>query len=390
MVTVEVQTEGGGLQRRRVTLEVGALPAHAVGTFETRLARDAGLGEGLGGEVKLVTTAGGAATGTLRVAGRTHAWRGEVRHDTEGQPEVVAEVRRGGPPAVTLRLALRPDQRVEGTAQAAGSGMGAMVRGWRVVWQRGGGGDVPEDMAGRKNVLFELEPEWMGDATTPQGTGFAVVTITPAGRVQWSGRLGEGTVLSRTGWLGPAGEAGFWLPAHGGQGSVLAEAVNDGQGGLAGQADWVKRGAANARDRVYRAGFGVDPRGPVRMRLTGERWQRPMGGQALIDLLGVPEGADNLALEFAGVVPDGAGGRVTLSRRNVIEPVEGTTASVSEGTGRVRGSFFRNGRRTAFEGLLLPGEVRAGGFFLAPGVVETGETGPVDGLWSGRMDLRAP
>jgi hypothetical protein len=240
------------------------------------------------------------------------------------------------------------------------------------------------------NTLFDLKPEWGDDQNVPQGAGYAALNVTAGGRATWAGRLAEGSVLVRSGWLGPNGESGFWRSLHGGKGSILEAGVSAADGTYLGAADWVKQGPASAWDRSYPAGFGADHRGPVGMVVAGEVWQKPGTGQALLDVLTLPEEADNLRLGFqGGVLEDAAAprsdGTLTLTRQNrVVLPAPGSPANpsrlivrVSPGTGRVTGEFtlidvslMQGGvpikRRVLFDGLLLPKRVLAAGFFTAP------------------------
>ena len=389
LVKVDVALPGGGTEQRTLTLIVSPLPASAVGTFELRLARAPGLGGGLGGEVRLTVTPGGSASGTLSLAGRTHPWRGLVYHDTGKNPEALCHLARRGESDVFLRIELRPDHSAVGHITPVPGGTPVPLTGWRRVWAAKKA-EVPAALSGQMNVLFDLKPAWGDDPAVPQGAGYAILRVAPDGRATWAGRLPDGAVLQRAGWLGPNGESGLWRPLYSGKGSFLAAGVSAPDGTLTGQADWVKQGPASSRDRVYPAGFGLDARGPVGMTAAGERWQRPAAGQALLDLLPVPEVEENLRVGFdAGVVEDTQAARpdgpLTLTRQNRVQvPAPGTPANpsrlivrVAPASGRITGEFTLLDtppagqgktvrRRVLFDGLLLPRRMLAAGYFTAP------------------------
>jgi hypothetical protein len=392
-VKVEVQGPDGQIEKRTITLTVSPLPASALGTFELRLARAAGLGNGLAGELRLVVTASGAVSGSLALVGKTHAWRGWVFQDAGGNPEVVATVLRRGDSSVSLRIELRPDHTAVGLATLEPGGEAVSLAGWRRVWEVKTM-PVPPAWQGRMNTLFDLKPEWGDDLSVPQGAGYAALNVTLGGRVTWAGRLAEGSVLVRSGWLGPNGESGFWRPLHGGRGSMLETGVSATDGTYLGSADWVKQGPGSSRDRAYPAGFGGDQRGPVGLVVAGEVWRKPGTGQALLDVLPLPEAVENLRLGFqSGVLEDTAASRpdgaLTLTRQNrVLLPAPGSPANpsrlivrVAPATGRVTGEFtLMDGplvpggrpvkRRVLFDGLLLPRRVLAAGFFTAPKLLD--------------------
>jgi hypothetical protein len=389
LVKMDVLGSNGVVEKRVVTLTVSALPASAVGTFEMRLARDSALGGGLGGEVRMVTTSSGSVTGTLRLAGKTHSWRGLVGHATGFDPEVVATVARGGEEPVYLRVGMAGNHLAAGQARPGMAGQAVGVQGWRRVW-RVREAEVPAGMVGRMNVLLDLKTNWRNDAGVPQGAGYLAMTVARDGRVSWAGRMAEGSSVVRSGWLGPNGQSGLWCPLHGVQGSIMGGGSSILNGSYSGDGDWVKKGPSSVSDRTYSAGFGLDGRGPVGLAMTGELWQKPVTGQALLDVLALAEVVENLLVGFeAGVQADTAVPTAdlgaTLTRQNrVVVPVPGAVGNpnrvlvqVSATTGRITGEFTLTDpppsgigaavkRRVLFNGLMLPKSLEAGGYFTAP------------------------
>lgn len=131
-------------------------------------------------------------------------------------------------------------------------------------------------------------------------------------------------------------------------------------------------------------------RGPVGLAMEGEMWQVPGTGQALLDVLVLPEVVENLQLGFVGgvqadTVAPVADLKPTLTRQNkLVLPALGAVGNpnwvlvqVSATTGRVTGEFTLTDpllsgvgaavkRRVLFNGLMLPKSVEVGGFFTAP------------------------
>jgi uncharacterized protein YkwD len=387
VLRVSVRDANGHLSKRKVTLHIDPLPGSAVGAFESRLERSLSVGAGLGGEVRMQTTSSGLVTGTLRVTGKVHPFRGRLIHERETLPRAEATVTRPGDEPIELTLHLGADHRVTGQAKVGTGTTG--LEGWRKVWNSSST-RVPAGRVGRFHAVMDLTEDWSGDTGVPQGACYAVVKVTPGGGVVWNGRLADGAPVLRSGFLGPAGETGIWSALYGKQGSVRLLGALNLDGVLAGQGDWVKAGPARGPDRSYPAGFGLDERGPVALRIGGERWAPPATGQSLLEVLSLPEVPENLRL----AVHDGALGEtttgkldqtLTLRRGNRLElPRAGTpenlsrlAITVSAQTGLVSGSYqLETGsleepggvirRRATFQGLMLAKSRVAAGFSVVP------------------------
>lgn len=407
--TLRVDTlgEDGQVRRQLVTLIVQALPAGAVGTFEARLAPVAGVASGLGGEARFTTLATGAVSGTLRIQGCSHALRGRLVYEPDrAAPVLSLDWAPRGAPARRLDLVLQPDDRCAGTVSEEGAT--APLTGWRRVWKAAS----PTALAGRFNVLGEVAEAWRGEVAVPQGIACLVLRVTAAGRATWSGKLGDGTSLTRSGWLGPAGEAGCWSLLYQSRGAVSCEAVLE-TTGVSGGAWWLKAGSPNSRARAYRQGFGGDHRGPVGVALTGERWTPPAPGQSLAAMMGMSgEGEEWQTLFLHGVMTDtvSAGPNVSLglshANRFLLPALSEPRLAIQvrAATGWVSGRFDlldpdpeRPGamvrRRVPCQALLLPGRRLAAGFFMAPKLADPLAEPPVtrasSDVVSGAMLLRA-
>ncbi len=395
-VRVDVQGGDGQVRRQWVTLIVQGLPASAVGTFEARMEPVAGVASGLGGEARFTTLASGAVSGTLRVQGRSHALRGRLLYDPDlAAPmlSLVCPLQDGS--SRLVELVLLPDHRCSGTVDEAG--LSAPLTGWRRVWKAAS----PTALAGRFHVLGEVEEAWQGEETVPQGVACLVLRVTSGGRATWSGKLGDGTSVLRSGWLGPEGEAGFWSLLYKSRGAVGGTVALDAGGVVSGDAWWLKAGAPEIRSRVYQRGFGLDHRGAVEVRLAGERWAPPAPGQSLPAAMGLSGAGEEWETEFLhGVMGDTASASPNLAlglshANHFVLPLPGQsgnearlTARLSAVSGWISGGFDlldedpeRPGtlvrRRVAYRALLLPGRRLAAGFFRAPKLADPLASPPV-------------
>ncbi len=386
-IQVEVRAADGSLSKRTLTLRVEELPAFALGTFEARFQQHAEVADGLGGETRFTTTQSGVLTGVVRVKGRSWSFRHRLAFDeAEGMRWTRDFHHPGQPSALKLTAVLGADHLLSGGARAGA--VEVELQGWRRAWNAA---DPPADLSlkGRFHVLGEVAEPWRGDEFVPQGRACAVLTTTAAGRTVWTGRLGDGTVFTRSGGLGPAGRSGFWLPAYRGTGSVLWQGALAGARRFQGEATWLKGGTQPKTARAYRHGFGLDARGLVTLELTGEAWTPPSPGQSLAGMMSLQGLPHEWSLSFDGGVKNDTG-FTPLDRflglghdSKFMLPAPGQPGNenrmrlrVNARTGWLQGSFVlvdaapdQPGatltRTVSMQGLLLSDSRLAGGYFIA-------------------------
>lgn len=385
---VEALQPNGSLSKRTLTLQIQALPSHALGRFEARFDQVGPVAGGLGGETRFTVASTGLVSGVVQVQGRTWSFRDRLRVQPGAEPSLSLSLiypdHLSAP--LELQLTLLPGGLCAGAARVGDQT--ASLSGY----QRAGlpaSPPVPAMAVGRFHWLGEVGVAWRGDETIPQGLASVVLTVSQNGRVQWTGKLGDGTAVLRAGGLGPSGVTGLWLPAYRGQGSFKAEGQFTGNDRFQGTASWVKRGPSSTAERSYRNGFGQDLRGPVGLELTGERWLPLPSGQNLLSHLGL-QGSEAWELSFhEGVMNDttftspdrllllGANNRFSLPLPGQPGNEHHLRLTLNPRTGLLKGSFVlldpapdkpgTNLTRTVqFEGLLLPGSRLLGGRFIAP------------------------
>lgn len=199
-----------------------------------------------------------------------------------------------------------------------------------------------------------LEPGVPGGPTVPVGAGWATATISPAGQLALTGRLGDGTPFTNS--LSPDGDLnpGYrifiqpYLPARvqsyfGGEFHLLPhpDTLLSGRRYVeAASLTWRKEGLA--KDAAYRQGFG-----PVSTVLTLDPWLAPTAKSPLPALLGLPGTEFHLSHSPGLGVPhdDNLPSSVALVAGNVFKVLHPTAnvtkwkATLAPSTGTFTGSF---------------------------------------------------
>jgi len=87
----------------------------------------------------------------------------------------------------------------------------------------------------------------------PSGAGFGTVKVDPAGNVQWSGVLPDGTKVSQSTTISEQGIWPLYASLYGGSGSLVSWAQFSGNGTLSGELIWSRQSGANSK--YYPQGF---------------------------------------------------------------------------------------------------------------------------------------
>ncbi len=412
-LSITVREAEGNRATFRVPFTVAPLPDHAIGTFSANVERVDGVNDGLGGMTQYSVSRNGACSGFVRMGGKRYGWRGRVTAPAVGDPTLEQTVNRRGMDALIFSTTFTDDQQVAGSFRIDGTLEIANVTGWQHTWSRRN--RLPDRWTGTFNTFVTLGvpsggSPWIGDQTIPQGSGYARVIVAPTGLVRWISQLGDGTRVMGAGHLGPQGGVNHWQTLYRNTGSVMFEADLNDSDELDGVGDWVKLSPQSPRERSYTEGFGEDPRGPVGLVLTGGRWERPARGENLLGILGLPEVADNLVVDFTeGGLGDSATDPdvfATLDARNRIGVSDPNPArvilSLNPATGMVGGLLRpvddnpeRPGRdlvrTTRFIGIWVPRLDRAEGAFQLPQLAEPGTTtARTSPILSGKVRVEAP
>ncbi len=216
--TLSLRRPDGVVFRVPLRLTVEPLPAWATGNHVALLA-------GGEGSLQLTATPAGTFTGQLRLANAVLPLRGQLvdprsqaaRGGVE-QMEAVATflpVPANKARIGSVRVFFAPDT-FHGTVDLAPGTVA--LEGWKQVW------------------AARINPAWGGvkrgpvhavltNTTAGTGEGFAVLNLTDAGVVSWSGRLPDGTTVTGSSPLSPDREAllytGLRYPGHGALGALL-------------------------------------------------------------------------------------------------------------------------------------------------------------------------
>jgi hypothetical protein len=283
----------------------------------------------------------GAVCAKLVLGGKTSRFRGQF--DLGGQLSKTM-VRPGDSP-LEIALQLGHDGTLSGVVSK--DGWGSELEAYRAVYRASSN---PCPYAGR----YTLAIPGSGEANGPVGTGYGVVLVTKGGLVVMSGRLAEGTRLSRAVPVSQEGDWPLYVPLYRGKGSLMAWVKFLRPAGLTNMlASWIK--PADDSSKYYPDGF---------------RSQLVLVGSSYVYVK-----ADRVLPLTDGVV--------LLSGGNLAEPITNavllTVANqvVDLGSNRLRmslnvktGSFggtFRvpaTTRANRFKGVLLQEQVLGAGYFL--------------------------
>ena len=394
-----------------VTLLVSPLPAGSIGTFVAPLPRHA-FNDGQGGRVDLVTTSTGSFSGKLTLGGRKPiSFKGgllSMSSEPGSRPAGAITLSQPAPlPPLELSFVLDPETCLMAATLTDGSAP-VIFEGWKSTWSVR---QTAEAFDGLYNLGLAAEAQ----EDTPEGRGFAAVTIAKAGAVKLVGKTGDGEALLGSTFLGPQGQILVFQTMYktAVKGSLVgtlqiqkgANLQDDQDNTIDGEVTWSRPASTG---RTYPRGFG-----PLTLDAVGQRYLPPTSPNIV---LGLADSPDNAWLQFTGAGiessstrPDVAfqitpvhqlllpkagmeknPGRVTLKLNAKTGKVSGTFLLVDEGP---PGSSAPVQRKGTYEGLIYTdAEGRRGyGFFLLPELPETvSQPAASTPILSGQMRLESP
>lgn len=365
------------------SLVVEPLPTGSVGIFSGVVERNPALNNNLGGSFDFTTTTSGSFTGKLRLAGASHSLAGKLVH-TLGSTTPVATlvVKRGALPSLTVVLSIdSPNDRLIASTVTDGTTT-IPLNAWRNKW-KAKTNEPP--FKGYYTVGLDIPQSAENDLSIPQGTGYASFTLAGSGALTVSGKLSDGTSVSRATFAGPEGEIAVFQLLYSSKGSVvgalditpgtLAQFYNDST--AQGVISWFKPVVPG---RLYSA-TGI---GPISLEASGGRYVPPLAPALFLDL---PAGGGEASLTFSGArvsatdTPPGI--TVTIGDKNkvtlpLVNPAK-TSLKLTPSTGAFSGSFTLvdpvpastaryNRSGIAFQGLVVRTDsgVKGFGWFLLP------------------------
>lgn len=390
---VRVRRDDGTISQHEVVVQVSPLAAPYVGRFEARVAAVPGHpAADLGGLARFTVTATGVATGTIDLAVGRRVFRGRLVAQPGTAPRLQLPIVGLGQHAAELDLIFAENHLVHGHLRSGG--LEASVSGWRRLWHPQVH-PIAEIRVGRSHVLMDVDETWSGDEQVPQGAGFLVVTVGSGGQARWVGRLGDGSSVTGTGFLGPASQWQGWQTRYARQGAFRWFGVWDNQMGLHCSGEWEKRGPSSAADRLYRGGFGNDHRGVIQVGIAGAKWDPNQMAEVLQVGAGTQHPAPPWVLKLAeGVLLDTASPMPTSPVQVQANPRAKFPVAVvptnrerlalrfNPTTGMITGGFRLEDahpfdstrvirRDVKFQGLWLSPDRFAGGYFVGVRLPET-------------------
>lgn len=394
-----------------VTLWVSPLPAGSIGTFAAPLPRHA-FNDGLGGRVDMVTTSTGSFSGKLTLGGRKPiSFKGGLLSMSSApgsRPAGAITLSQPAPlPPLDLEFVLDPDTCLMAATLTDG-GEPVVFEGWKSTWSARAPAEAFDG-------LYNLGLAGEAQEDTPEGRGFAAVTVAKVGAVKLAGKTGDGEALLGSAFLGPQGQVLVFQTMYktAVKGSLVgtlqilkgANLQDDQDNTIDGEVTWSRPASTG---RTYPRGFG-----PLTLDAVGQRYLPPTSPNIV---LGLTDSPDNAWLRFTGAGietsstrPDMAfqitrvhqlllpkagtdknPGRVTLKLDPKTGKVSGTFLLVDEGP---PGSSAPVQRKGTYEGLIYTDtEGRRGyGFFLLPELPETvSQPATSTPILSGQMRLESP
>jgi uncharacterized repeat protein (TIGR02543 family) len=306
------------------------------------------------GFMQLTLASSGSYSAKVMQNGKTWTTAGALAFDGSGE---CFFKRTGTNPlaaGVTLDLTNRTD-RIEGFISERPTNAAAL---WTAAFglnRSTFGSTNPAPQAGRYTICILPETN---APTSPQGEGYATISVTSKGAIACSGSLADGTKFSHGASLGKNGDWPLYVSLYHGKGSLVAGAIidtNQSNGDIEGWVRWFKQAQPTAK---------VAPGGFTNLTsLLGSRYVAPTATQPLLNMTdgSVEFSFDNVATEFANQI------QLTTGHRFVNQSANRLSLSVSKSTGRFSGSVVppAGGKSISFVGALLQRQNLGGGYFLS-------------------------
>jgi hypothetical protein len=377
-------------------LTVRALDRGFVGTFGGWFSRDVSNGN-LGGMINLTVSANGSytlkVTGALEKSGTKGA---SASYSGKGflaaaAPHIAASI--GGQ---NLSLSLNPQ-----TGLMTGSLGGAVVNGWRNVWQALT--NPAEHVQGYYSLALDLANlADQQNGAIPQGSGYATFTLTAGGGLILSGKTADGETISSAGFMGPGGQIWIMAPLYKNLGTLLGQLTltEDADGLFAGNTvggapSWSKPATAT---KSYAAAFG-----PVTVVAEGAYLAPASKGNIV---LGLPEtGSVVLSFDGGGLSQSATNPDMTFTytddNKVILPPAADNPGKVAiainAATGAVSGNFSLEETNPPLKRSKVPflgqivrladGSVKAVGWFMLPQIPTDGQTAASAPSLSGAFGL---
>ena len=345
--TYKYDANGNLLSRVNSTAPLPLAAARYLG-----LVTNASPSAGNEGLLSMAVDSQGGFSGKLSLGGKSYNFRGSFAADGTAAPIVINRKSPLGPLTLTLSIDLTSgDQQITGTL-SDGTFTSQLALN-RAVFNKKTN-PAPASLVGKFTALFQPTSSAAG---TPQGDGFATVSVDAGGRIRMAGQLADGTKIAQGATL----SNGEWplfvlLYKKSGflSGVVSFQAVPD-TSDFAGDLDWLKPAAFTNK-----------------LQAIGSRYIAPPKGQRLLNFANTSPNAH--VTTTAGNVAPPLDKAVTLTTANKIEvsafQPERLKLSIKVPTGVMSGSFLDSGKTRKLNGVIFQKQNLGSGFFL--GTSESG------------------
>ncbi len=355
------------------SLQVSDLAGTFVGSFAGPIDRNDALNGGLGGFFTLTSAKSGIISGKLVMGAATYSYKGSLdttlATPTEATATVVVARSKMTPLTLTFTINSSLGQITVGSITDGVDT--ANFTGWRNQWSKTNPTTVFNGTYVKGTSTLTVASAYhtfalslpvgsplIGDATIPQGDGFASFSIaSTTGALKISGKTADGQAILFSTFVGPGGEVGLFktLYTTSNRGSLLGTLTISAttpaeQNLLGGTVSWSRPALpVTSKERAYKDGFGVA--NPVSLSAIGGRYVAPVSPAVILGIdIGVNP-TDNATLEFVGAdvgtpapSPDInvtviAGSKLSLPLSGGPLNLRKTSLTVSPTTGAISGKF---------------------------------------------------
>jgi photosystem II stability/assembly factor-like uncharacterized protein len=190
-------TNGKGSASVTVPLKVNALPAGLIGTSIGLIDREETVNNYFGGRMQFSFASTGVFSGSYIVGGTTQSFTGQITAATTTTATASATFLSG---INTVTISLDYDSSRSGasglgtiTASVPSPTGAVLATASFKTWTKH---LTPAPYAGRYHFAIMQPSVTAGDLSLPQGSGYGVATVTPAGVATFTGKLGDGSALT--------------------------------------------------------------------------------------------------------------------------------------------------------------------------------------------------
>jgi hypothetical protein len=311
---------------------VQPLYAGAIGTFNGLVALDP-MNQDLGGSLKLTVTSTAAYSGTLQFGTASYALRGSLGFTAiNANPAAHFVISRPVPlSTLIIDLLIDPGTGALTGSASAGTFGPVVIDAWRNPWSAA---NKATAYVATYNTAFDPAG---GDG--PEGFGYAPIKVTNLGTVSWTGKLADGTAITGSTGLGPAGQIALYHLLYTKTGSIAGWLlISQATGKLDGIVNWFKaEQPENSTTLSYKLGFS-NP-GVIAI---GATWVKPAGTILNLSAPSPPNAQVSLA-SIERSFPADAQHLFSISATNVVTPASPNPylikLSVTAATGVFSGSI---------------------------------------------------